>query len=77
MAKLQSGEHEEKVSAVERVCEALSAGKTDEAAKTARQEYPFIAPASRSRRYTTYQSCQVFIRDGFIDRYAGTRLVFP
>ena len=34
-------------------------------------------PVPATRRYSPYQSCQVFIRDGFIDRYAGTRLVFP
>jgi 5-methylcytosine-specific restriction endonuclease McrA len=77
MAKVQLGDHERKVSTVERVCDALSVGNTHEASKTARREYPFIATASETRRYTPYQSCEVFIRDGFIDRYAGTRLVFP
>jgi hypothetical protein len=29
------------------------------------------------RRYGPVQSTQVFVRDGFIDRYSGERLVFP
>ena len=65
--KLQTTNHEHKVSTVERVCEALMQGRLADASKTARA----------ARRYTPYQSCQVFVRDGFIDRYAGTRLVFP
>lgn len=42
-----------------------------------RAEYPFISVASAGRRYTALQSLQVFVRDGFIDRYSGKRLLFP
>ena len=77
MAKVQLGDHERKVNAVERVCDALIRGKQANASSIVRRDYPFVASAGKTRRYTPYQSCQVFIRDGFIDRYAGTRLIFP
>lgn len=59
------------------ICDALLRGAGDEASRLARQKYPFIPVTPKKRRYTEYQSTRVFIRDGFIDRYAGTRLVFP
>jgi len=34
-------------------------------------------PSLLGRAYTESQCISVFIRDGFIDRYYGTRLVFP
>ena len=48
-----------------------------EAAEIARSDYPFAPKQRRSRRYTEFQSMRVFLRDGFVDRYTGTRLVFP
>ena len=62
---------------LERICQALFRGATEEASRLARQEYPFISVTPKKHRYTEHQSTRVFIRDGSIDRYAGTRLVFP
>jgi hypothetical protein len=42
-----------------------------------RLEYPFVPLAPVGRSYTELQSLQVFVRDGFVDRYSGQRLVFP
>lgn len=42
-----------------------------------RAEYPFVPVVPEERRYTELQSLQVFLRDGFLDRYTGQRLVFP
>jgi hypothetical protein len=42
-----------------------------------RGEYPFVPVTPEGRRYTELQSLQVFVRDGFVDRYSGQRLVFP
>lgn len=40
-------------------------------------EYPFVSVQKSARNYTPLLMTQIFIRDGFIDRYRGTRLVFP
>jgi hypothetical protein len=48
-----------------------------EAAATLSNEYPFAPSAATKRAYGRVESTRVFIRDGFIDRYSGQRLVFP
>ena len=59
------------------VCEHLTRGDSSEAADVARREYPFEPQAVAGREYDALTCTRIFIRDGFIDRYAGTRLVFP
>lgn len=46
-------------------------------AKEAAQIYPFYKYETKKRTYTTLQSTLLFLRDGFVDRYFGQRLVFP
>ena len=36
-----------------------------------------MKPATSRRKATLTEATRVFLRDGFVDRYAGTRLVFP
>lgn len=43
----------------------------------ARESYPFLTAMTTSRTCTPLQAMFVFLRDGFIDRYSGVRLVFP
>ena len=59
------------------ICSALSLGDRKVAANIARVEYPFVPRQTASRRYSQLRSTTIFARDGFIDRYFGTRLVFP
>lgn len=59
------------------VCQALHEGAADEAAALLQRDYPFAPEAPTSRKYGALESTRVFIRDGFIDRYTGDRLVFP
>ena len=66
-----------KADIIARICEALSTDDVAEANHIAQREYPFEPRSKTSRRYTEFQSMQVFLRDGFIDRYSGSRLVFP
>ena len=40
-------------------------------------EYPFTPLPNAGRNYSPGQCMAVFVRDGFIDRYSGRRLVFP
>ena len=59
------------------VCEAVEAGQPVLAATTLADHYPFQPFTNAGRRYTAAQSTRVFMRDGFIDRYTGKRLIFP
>jgi hypothetical protein len=49
----------------------------DAARDILRAEYPFTPTTRTARRYTKRQMIQVFVRDGFVDRFSGARLVFP
>lgn len=62
---------------IEGICELLSASNAEAAAKKLQAEWPF-RPFSRAKAALgEKQRMRVFIRDGFIDRYSGNRLVFP
>jgi hypothetical protein len=58
-------------------CGALSNGDLDRAAEIIRIEYPSTPVQSAARRITKLEAMRVFMRDGFVDRYSGRRLVFP
>ncbi|MEX1185821.1 MAG: HNH endonuclease signature motif containing protein [Gemmatimonadaceae bacterium] len=60
-----------------KVCAALDTGDREAAANRVRQDYPFEPVAAIERKYGDLEATRIFFRDGFIDRYAGTRLVFP
>lgn len=62
---------------VERICNAISGGSLDVAATLARNELPFEPSEQTKRSRTDAEKVSVFLRDGFIDRYSGDRLVFP
>jgi hypothetical protein len=72
-----AGARADRAAIIGRVVEALRAGNIAAARETLRNEYPFVAVVPESRRYTDVQALQVFVRDGFIDRYSGQRLLFP
>lgn len=58
-------------------CSAISRGKINRAREIISTDYPFVSLTNAGRQYTDHQKTSVFIRDGFIDRYTGDRLVFP
>ena len=66
-----------KSNTIKTICEALSQGHDEEAKNILRSEYPFSFVKREKRTYTVKESMSVFVRDGFIDRYSGARLVFP
>lgn len=43
----------------------------------AKEKYPFSITIADKRNYTPLQMTKVFLRDGFIDRYSGDKLLFP
>ncbi len=60
------------------VCAALRVGgDTGSATDTLRKHYPFVRVEKIVRRYSERQSMDLFMRDGFIDRYTGNRLINP
>jgi hypothetical protein len=62
---------------LERALQALRHSGTAAAGDILRSEYPFVPVTREARRYTEQQSLEIFIRDGFVDRYSGQRLIFP
>jgi hypothetical protein len=64
------------VGAIVALCEALK-GNVEQARETLSKLYPLIHQASSKGKYTPVQCMTIFLRDGFIDRYSGKRLVFP
>ena len=65
------------IDVIQRVCRAISDGKKDDARKIIRAEYKFTSFKNKGRRYTEIKKTEVFLRDGFIDRYSGEKLVYP
>jgi hypothetical protein len=58
------------------VCEALSNGARSDAISLLRR-YPFDPKQTTVRKYGKDVLARVFVRDGFLDRYSGERLIFP
>ncbi|MCG6941769.1 MAG: HNH endonuclease [Thiohalocapsa sp.] len=66
-----------KLQAIERAFSALMMGESSDAGKIIMAGYPFSPIERSARRYTLAQSMATFLRDGFIDRYSGERLLYP
>jgi hypothetical protein len=58
-------------------CAAIAADALDQAADILTGGYPFEPLANAGRRYSAVESMRIFVRDGFVDRYTGRRLIFP
>ena len=56
---------------------AVRSGDAALARDVLRTDYPFVPVNPEARRSGKLQMMKVFVRDGFIDRYSGQRLVFP
>ena len=67
----------DKTQIVRLVCDALTAGDTNKASEIARRDYPFAPQSASKRSFSASAATSVFLRDGFLDRYSGTQLVFP
>ncbi len=59
------------------VCDLLASNQDAAAGRLLQDVYPFEAIESNRRQYSIQQMTDLFVRDGFIDRYRGSRLVFP
>lgn len=59
------------------VCSFLDEDNLSGAVDLLKREYPFTPAETVERKYGEQQALEVFMRDGFVDRYSGARLVFP
>ena len=59
------------------VCAALAIGNSRSAKETLKERYPFVPVEIIVRRFSVSKSMDLFMRDGFIDRYKGNRLMNP
>jgi hypothetical protein len=59
------------------VCRALTGGDLAAAVSTLKRDYPFAPEPVTKRAYGPVESTRIFVRDGFLDRYTGDRLIFP
>ena len=62
---------------LKRVAINLLSQSKSEAIKIIQNDYPFVYLPREKRMYTDKQKIKQFIKDGFIDRYSGQRLVNP
>ena len=62
---------------IETACHLIASGDLSGASRVIATQYPFDPPQHAGRRYTPRAMTRIFMRDGFIDRYRGNRLVFP
>jgi hypothetical protein len=66
---------DDKAAVLADVCAALSGDQPIEAGAILRERYPFVPLVNAGRRYSVRQMLTAFVRDGFVDRYSGVRLV--
>jgi hypothetical protein len=62
---------------IQNLCGLLLDDKKQDCIDFANENYPFVNYLNQKRQYSKYQMCRVFLRDGFIDRYSGAKLLFP
>jgi hypothetical protein len=67
----------ERVATVAEVCDALMRGDFKGASELVEQRYPLATRREARASISKLDSVQVFLKDGFVDRYTGDRLVFP
>lgn len=62
---------------IEKAFKSITNGDIESSKRIIREEYPFIPFQPDKRSYTMTEKMKIFIRDGFIDRYSGDKLVNP
>lgn len=67
----------EKVQAIESAAKAILGSNLEVAKEIINTDYPFNKLVSTERKYTDKQKMIQFVRDGFIDRYSGQKLLNP
>ena len=65
------------VEILSRVCALIAKGDQAAAEGTINRDYPFVSMLPTLRGYSEAVATRIFVRDGFLDRYTGERLVSP
>ena len=68
---------EDNAASIERIIHSLLAGEVSKAHRLAEKGLPFEPLLIAGRRYRLTEAMRIFVRDGFIDRYSGDRMIFP
>lgn len=68
---------EGKADVLARVAAAIDSGDLNGGRETLTEHYPFTPIEKSARKSTERQCLRLFYRDGFLDRYSGSRLVNP
>ena len=67
----------DKITTIKLSAESILTGNTEAAKNVINKEYPFKKLKLEGRSYTDKEKYEQFVRDGFIDRYSGEKLVNP
>lgn len=67
----------DKITTIKLSAESILTGNTEAANNVISKEYPFKKLKPEGRSYTDKEKYEQFVRDGFIDRYSGEKLVNP
>lgn len=67
----------DKTTTIAAVCSSITSGDLGAAASLLKRDYPFAPDRVTQREYGAVEATRVFVRDGFLDRYTGERLLFP
>ncbi|WP_256816033.1 HNH endonuclease [Cytobacillus sp. Bac17] len=67
----------DRASILSRVCESIDSGDKSAGAEIINYHYPFEKIEYVKRTYTKADMLTIFLRDHFIDRYSGERMIFP
>jgi hypothetical protein len=67
----------ERVATIAEVCAALKRNSLDAAAELVEQRYPLSTKRETRVSISKRDYMRIFLRDAFVDRYTGHRLVFP
>jgi hypothetical protein len=73
----ETPEAHRKAAIITAVCAELTREKLQHATSLLEDKYPFVPITNVGRNYTRTEALRIFLRDGFVDRYSGLRLVFP
>jgi hypothetical protein len=76
---IETAEANRKTQVISAVCRELTAGHVEIAEAILKEKYPFVPlrNVGRSDSSKPTQSLKIFVRDGFVDRYSGLRMLFP
>lgn len=62
---------------IQDICKSLGNDDLPEAKRLVKTKYPFVSLENVGRQYSDVQKTKIFLRDGFVDRYSGEKLLFP